>query len=74
MFLGGSDAAPGPVFRLVRQASRDGVRKDVGEGGLKVGFVADDPGRESFREECAAAAVPGVVLPGVVALQPLEGT
>jgi hypothetical protein len=34
-------------------------------------LAVDDPRREALREQCAAATVAGVVLPGVVALVPL---
>jgi hypothetical protein len=73
MFAFGSDGSPRPVIRAGDQAGADRVHPDVLERGLVVVLVVDHPGGEARGEEGSAAAEAGVVLPGVVALEPLDG-
>jgi hypothetical protein len=73
MFACESDGGPGPVLAALDKARANRVVEDVVECVLVVLFVVDDPGGEPLAEECSLAAEPGVVLPGVVALDPLHG-
>jgi hypothetical protein len=73
MFASGSDGAPGPVLAAVDKARPNRVVEDVRERVLVVLFVVDDPGGEPLAEERSLTTEPGVVLPGVVALDPLHG-
>ena len=73
MFAFPSDGAPGPVFAASDDAGAYRVVEDVLERVLVVLLVVDDPGREPLAEQRALAAEAGVVLAGVVALDPLDG-
>ena len=73
MFACGSDGAPRPVLRALDEACAYGVVEDVVKRVPVVLFVMDDPGGEPLAEERSLATEPGVVLPGVVALDPLDG-
>jgi hypothetical protein len=50
----------------------DGVVEDVGDRRLEVIVVLDDPRGEALTEQRPPSLVAGVVLPGVVAVQPVE--
>jgi hypothetical protein len=73
MFARASDGAPRPVFPALDEACAYGVVEDVVKRVQVVLFVVDDPGGEPLAEERSLAAEPGVVLPCVVALDPLHG-
>jgi hypothetical protein len=73
MFGCAGSPTPGPVFGAVDEARADGVVEDVFDRRLEVILVVDDPGAEALAEQGAAALVPRVVLPRVVAVQPVEG-
>ena len=73
MFACGSDSAPRPVLPALHEACAHGVVEDVVKRVLVMLFVVDDPGGEPLAEERSLATEPGVVLPGVVALDPLHG-
>ena len=73
MFACRSDSAPGPVLPALHEACAHGVVQDVVQRVLVVLLVVDDPGGEPLAEERSLATEPGVVLPGVVALDPLHG-
>ncbi len=71
MFVPGSDGTPGPVLGSGHETGPDRVREDILERGAQVVFVVDDPRREACGEKRAAAAVAGIVLSCIVALEPL---
>jgi len=73
MFAFRSDGGPRPRVRAVDEAGPDGIIRNVGERRFVVVFVVDHPRREALGEEGATAAVAGVVLARVVALEPLCG-
>jgi hypothetical protein len=73
MFACGSDGAPRPVLPALDEARAYRVVEDVIKRVPVVLFVVDDPGGEPLAEERSLATEPGVVLPGVVALDPLHG-
>ena len=73
MFAFASDGAPWPVLPVLDEACAHRVVEDVVERVPVVLFVVDDPGGEPLTEERSLAAESGVVLPGVVALDPLHG-
>ena len=64
--------APRPLLWKLRKTRGNGIRENVGDCSLQVILGVDHPGGEALGEEMAAPAVAGVVLPGVVALEPLE--
>ena len=72
MFAFASDGGPRPVGRVADESGAHGVVDDVLERVLIVLFVVDHPGGEALAEERALAAEAGVVLAGVVALEPLD--
>jgi hypothetical protein len=73
MFASGSDGGPRPVVRIDDEAGADRVHPDVLERRVVVVLVVDHPGGEALGEEGSTAAEAGVVLAGVVALEPLDG-
>jgi hypothetical protein len=73
MFAFASDGAPRPVLPALDEARAYRVVEDVVKRVPVMLFVADDPGGEPLTEERSLATEPGVVLPGVVALDPLHG-
>lgn len=73
MFAFASDGGPGPVLSAFDEPGAHRVVEDVLEGVFVVLLVVDHPGGEALTEERASAAVPSVVLAGVVALEPLDG-
>jgi hypothetical protein len=73
MFACGSDGAPRPVFATLDESCPNRVVEDVLERVLVVLLVVDDPGGEPLAEQGSLSAEPGVVLAGVVALDPLHG-
>jgi hypothetical protein len=73
MFACRSDGAPRPVLSALDEACAHRVVEDVVKRVSVVLFVVDDPGGEPLAEERSLATEPGVVLPGVVALDPLHG-
>ena len=73
MFAWPSDGAPRPVLPALDEAGTYRVVEDVVQRVPVVLFVVDDPGGEPLAEQRSLAAQPGVVLPGVVALNPLHG-
>jgi hypothetical protein len=73
MFAWPSDGAPWPVLPALDKACANRVVEDVVERVSVVLFVVDDPGGEPLAEERSLATESGVVLPGVVALDPLHG-
>ncbi|MDF2753393.1 MAG: hypothetical protein K0S82_1776 [Gaiellaceae bacterium] len=73
MFACESDGAPRPVLPALDEACAYRVVEDVVKRVPVVLFVVDDPGGEPLAEERSLATEPGVVLPGVVALDPLHG-
>jgi hypothetical protein len=72
MFARGSDGAPRPVFPALDEACAYRVVEDVVKRVPVVLFVVEDPGGEPLAEERSLTTEPGVVLPGVVALDPLH--
>jgi hypothetical protein len=68
-----ASAAPGPLFRTVDESRADGVVEHVGDRVVVVLLVVDHPGGEARTEERSLAPEAGVVLAGVVALEPLDG-
>ena len=73
MFASGSDGAPRPVLAMLNESCANRVVEDVLERVLVVLLVVDDPGGEPRAEQGSLSAEPGVVLAGVVALDPLHG-
>ena len=73
MFAFGSDGGPGPVLSAFDEPGAHRVVEDVLEGVFVVLLVVDHPGGEALAEERSLAAEAGVVLSGVVALEPLDG-
>ena len=68
----GTDEGPRPVTRVPDEAGPDGIVHDVLEGVVEVLLVVDDPRGEALGEERAPASMAHVVLPRVVALEPLD--
>jgi hypothetical protein len=66
------DAAPRPILAALDEPGADRVVEHVVDRSREVFFVADHPRPEAFGEERAEASVAGVVLAGVVAVQPLH--
>jgi hypothetical protein len=73
MFAFRSDGAPRPVFPALDEARAYRVVEDVVKRVPVVLFVVDDPGGEPLAEQRSLATESRVVLPGVVALDPLHG-
>jgi hypothetical protein len=73
MFAWPSDGAPRPVLATLDEPRANRVVEDVLECVLVVLRVVDDPGGEPLAEEGSLPPEPGVVLAGVVALDPLHG-
>jgi hypothetical protein len=73
MFACGPDGAPRPVFAARDETGAHRVVEDVLACVLVMLLVADDPGGEPLAEERSLAPEPGVVLAGIVALDPLHG-
>jgi hypothetical protein len=73
MFACGSDGAPWPVLATRDESCANRVVEHVLERVLVVLLVVYDPGGEPLAEEGSLSAEPGVVLAGVVALDPLHG-
>jgi hypothetical protein len=65
--------APGPLFRAFDESRADGVVEHVGDRVVVVLLVVDHPGGEARTEERSLAPEAGVVLAGVMALEPLDG-
>jgi hypothetical protein len=65
--------APGPRFGAFDESRADGVVEHVGDRVVVVLLVVDHPGGEARTKERALAPEAGVVLAGVVALEPLDG-
>lgn len=68
----GTDEGPRPVSRVPHEAGPDGIVHDVLERVVEVLLILDDPGRETLGKERAPASMASVVLPRVVALEPLD--
>jgi hypothetical protein len=68
-----ASAAPGPLFRALDESRADGVVEHVGDRVVVVLLVVDHPGGEARTKERALAPEAGVVLAGVMALEPLDG-
>jgi hypothetical protein len=66
--------APRPILRTFDEAGLDRVGEHIGDRVVEVALVVDHPGTEALAEERALSLVPGVVLPRVVALEPLNGS
>ena len=66
--------APGPIFGAFDEAGPNGIRQDVRDGVRQVLLGVDHPRAEALAEERALAVVASVVLPRVVALEPLNGS
>jgi hypothetical protein len=65
--------APGPLFRAFDESRADGVVEHVRDRVVVVLLVVDHPGGEARTEERSLAPKAGVVLAGVMALEPLDG-
>jgi hypothetical protein len=65
-------ATPGPVSASIGEAGVQRVVEDVVDRRFELSFVPDHPRPEALGEERAEAAVAGVVLPRVVAMEPLH--
>jgi hypothetical protein len=63
---------PGPVARAANEAGADGVEHDVAAGLGKVLLALDRPGREPVGEQVPEAAVAGVELERVGAVDEVE--
>ncbi len=68
----GTNEGPRPVSRVPDESGPDGIVHDVLERVVEVLLILDDPGREALGEERAPASMARVVLPRVVALEPLD--
>jgi hypothetical protein len=67
-----SDAAPRPILAALDEPGADGVVEHVVDRLREMFFVADHPRPEAFGEEGAEASVAGIVLAGVVPVEPLH--
>jgi hypothetical protein len=72
VFVRRCGAAPRPLLRTIDDAGSNRVVEDVLDGGSELSLVPDHGRPEAFGKERAEAAVTGVVLARVVAVEPLH--
>jgi hypothetical protein len=70
----GPAPAPRPILRTFDEAGLHRVGEHIRDRVVEVALVVDHPGTEALAEERALSLVARVVLPRVVALEPLNGS